>query len=82
MHLVICVIMRSQTHLKVRLFFEPSQSLPVDDHDVPPWVFAVIGPFLSTYTVTQNLMSVVCCTLAVQCTFFQMVFCWIIASFI
>ncbi len=45
-----------QRHLKVRLFFEPSQPLPVLMTEIyPPRVFAVItGPFSSTYSNTES----------------------------
>jgi hypothetical protein len=71
-----------QTHLTTLLSFEPSLSWPVlmtmmNRHESLPWLLALSH----LHTVTQNPK--ICCTLAVvQCTFFQSIFCVIIASFV
>ena len=70
----------SQIHLKVRLSFEFSQSLPVLMTKMYHHGFLLLLALSRLHTVIQNLL--VCCTLAVQRTFFQSVFYRNIASFI
>jgi len=56
-----------QTHLTILLFWSFSAFTCTDDQDVPLWVFAVAGPFSSTYSNTESDEAVLylsCCSIS------------------